>query len=230
VKDWRALVTAGPTHEAIDPVRYIANRSSGKQGFAIARALSAKGVQVILISGPTNLPDPPGITTIRVESAHEMLQVCQATLPVDIAVFCAAVVDWRVETVAAQKIKKTGSGESEAGPVLTLVENPDILKTISAVGAQRPRLCVGFAAETENVVENATTKRRAKGCDWILANDVSPASGTFGGDSNTIHLITEAGVENWQTLSKAEIGVRLADRLTDTLAPARGNSVQETAR
>lgn len=230
MKDWRALVTAGPTHEAIDPVRYIANRSSGKQGFAIARALSAKGAQVILISGPTNLPDPPGITTIHVESAREMLEACQATMPVDIAVFCAAVVDWRVETVAAQKLKKAETGDTGAGLVLSLVENPDILKTICTASALRPRLCVGFAAETENVIENATAKRRAKGCDWILANDVSPASGTFGGDRNTIHLITEAGVENWQTLSKTDVGIRLADRLADYLAAALDKSAEGAAR
>jgi phosphopantothenoylcysteine decarboxylase/phosphopantothenate--cysteine ligase len=230
VKERRALVTAGPTHEAIDPVRYIANRSSGKQGFAIARALSAKGVQVILISGPTNLPDPSGITTIHVESAREMLEACQATLPVDVAVFCAAVVDWRVKTVATQKIKKAETGAAGVELILSLVENPDILKTICTAGALRPRLCVGFAAETENVIENAIAKRRAKGCNWILSNDVSPASGTFGGDRNTIHLITETGVESWQTLSKTDIGTRLADRLADHLAPGFTKSAEGAAR
>ena len=214
MKGWRALVTAGPTHEPIDPVRFIANRSSGKQGYAVARALRRRGARVILVSGPTVLSDPAGVTTIRVETAREMLAAVEAALPVDVAVFCAAVVDWRVKKESAAKIKKV---KGAPPPVLALVANPDILKTVSRRSENRPRLCIGFAAETDAVIDNARKKRTAKGCDWILANDVSPGSGVFGGDHNRVHLITKDGVEDWLTLSKDEVGDRLADRIAEAL-------------
>jgi phosphopantothenoylcysteine decarboxylase/phosphopantothenate--cysteine ligase len=185
----RALITAGPTHEPIDPVRYIANRSSGKQGFAIARAAAAAGAKVTLVAGPVALADPPGVTVIKVESAREMLAAVEAALPVDIAVFAAAVADWRVAEAGAQKIKKGPGGT----PKLALVENPDILATVAHLKARRPRLVIGFAAETEHVIEHARAKLDRKGCDWIVANDVSPATGIMGGDRNTVHLITRAG-------------------------------------
>jgi phosphopantothenoylcysteine decarboxylase/phosphopantothenate--cysteine ligase len=204
----RALVTSGPTHEPIDPVRYIANRSSGKQGHAIAAALARLGADCVLVSGPTQEPDPPGVRVVRVESAREMLAACEAALPAEIAVCAAAVADWRAEG-AAQKLKKKNGGP----PALRLVENPDILATLSRPGNRRPRLVVGFAAETEKVIENAREKRARKGCDWILANDVSAATGTFGGDANTIHLIDAAGVEDWPALSKHDVGERLAQRI-----------------
>jgi phosphopantothenoylcysteine decarboxylase/phosphopantothenate--cysteine ligase len=212
----RALVTSGPTYEPIDPVRFIANRSSGKQGHAIAAALARRGAAAVLVSGPTAEPDPPGISVVRVGTAREMLAACQAALPVDIAVCAAAVADWRAEE-APQKIKKKG-----APPALRLVENPDILATLSAAGNLRPRLVVGFAAETENLIANAQAKRAKKGCDWILANDVSAASGTFGGDSNTIHLVTEAGVEDWPPLSKRDVAEQLAERVVAALRPKAG--------
>ncbi len=207
----RALVTSGPTHEAIDPVRYIANRSSGKQGHAIAAALAQAGAETTLVTGPVQLPDPPGVTVHPIESAREMLAACEAALPADIAVFAAAVADWRVASEAEQKMKKDGSG---APPPLPLTENPDILATISK-HAKRPPLVVGFAAETETVVEHAKAKRLRKGCDWILANDVSPETGTFGGDANTIHLIHGDGVEDWPTLSKDAVAERLAARIAE---------------
>jgi phosphopantothenoylcysteine decarboxylase/phosphopantothenate--cysteine ligase len=208
LKGRRALVTSGPTHEAIDPVRYIANRSSGKQGHAIAAALAGLGADTMLVSGPTAERDPPGVTVVRVQSARDMLAACEKALPADVAVCAAAVADWRAE-VAPQKLKKKGG----AAPALKLVENPDILATLSKPGNRRPRLVVGFAAETEKVVEHAAAKRARKGCDWILANDVSPATGTFGGDANTIHLIDEAGVEDWPPLSKRDVAERLAQRI-----------------
>lgn len=211
----RALVTSGPTHEPIDPVRYIANRSSGKQGHAIAAALAALGADVTLVSGPVALPDPEGVRVVKVESARQMLDACRAALPADIAVCAAAVADWRVEA-SGQKIKKTAGA---AAPALTFTENPDILATLSAAGPNRPALVVGFAAETEQVLENATAKRARKGCDWILANDVSPATGTFGGDRNTLHLITAAATEEWPTLDKTEAAARLADRIAAALMP-----------
>ncbi len=212
----RALVTSGPTHEAIDPVRYIANRSSGKQGHAIAAALAEMGAETVLISGPTALADPPGVSVFRIESAREMLTACERALPAEVAVCAAAVADWRVASAAEQKLKKNGGG---APPPLTLAENPDILATLSQPGNRRPRLVVGFAAETENVVANARVKRAKKGCDWILANDVATGSGTFGGDRNTIHLVTEKGVETWPTLAKEDVARRLAERIADTLRP-----------
>ncbi len=212
----RALVTSGPTFEAIDPVRYLANHSSGKQGHALARALAAAGAETILVSGPTQLANPAGVTVHNIRSAEEMLAACQSSLPVDIVVCAAAVADWRIKNPAAQKIKKNGPNSRGGGaPVLELAENPDILATLSKSGAQRPNLVVGFAAETESVVQQAIEKRRAKGCDWIVANDVSPGTGTFGGDANTVHVIDEAGVENWPRLDKEEVARRLTLRIAD---------------
>ncbi len=209
----RALVTSGPTHEAIDPVRYIANRSSGKQGHAIAAALARRGAHTTLVAGPTNQPDPAGVNMIRVESAREMLAACEKALPADVAVCAAAVADWRVTTEATEKIKKSGTGV----PTLEMTENPDILATLSAAANTRPALVIGFAAETENVVEYAQAKRSKKGCDWILANDVSPGTDTFGGTDNTIHLVSADGIEDWPRMSKTDIAERLADRITEQL-------------
>src|SRR6266851_3380981 len=212
----RALVTSGPTHEPIDPVRYIANRSSGKQGHAIAAALAGLGAETVLVSGPSRETDPRGVRVVHVETARQMLSACEAALPADIAVCAAAVADWRVADAAEHKIKKNGKP-----PSLKLAENPDILKTLSQAGNRRPALVVGFAAETEEVVRHAQAKLARKGCDWILANDVSPASGTFGGDSNTIHLVEAAGVEDWPALTKQEVAKRLAERIGAHFA-ARG--------
>jgi phosphopantothenoylcysteine decarboxylase/phosphopantothenate--cysteine ligase len=209
----RALVTSGPTHEPIDPVRYLANRSSGKQGHAIAAALARAGADTVLIAGPTGEPDPPGVTVRHIESARDMMKACEAALPVEIAVCAAAVADWRVEAAAAQKLKKNG-----AAPTLRLTENPDILKNLSQPGNRRPRLVVGFAAETENLIASAQKKRAAKGCDWIVANDVSPATGTFGGDANTVHVVDAGGVEDWPLLSKREVAERLAARIAQFFA------------
>lgn len=207
----KALVTSGPTHEPIDPVRYIANRSSGKQGHAIAEALQQLGAITTLVSGPTNLSAPAGVKLVRVETAHEMLAACEAALPVDIAICAAAVADWRVDHAANQKIKKGAGGM----PALKLVENPDILHTLSARADKRPRLVVGFAAETENVIAHAQAKRAKKGCDWIVANDVSPATGVMGGDDNTVHLITATTADAWPKLSKREVAARLAQKISD---------------
>ncbi|MBX6372642.1 MAG: bifunctional phosphopantothenoylcysteine decarboxylase/phosphopantothenate--cysteine ligase CoaBC [Acetobacteraceae bacterium] len=207
-----ALVTSGPTHEAIDPVRYIANRSSGKQGHAIAAALAALGARVTLVSGPVALPDPPGVTVRRVESARDMLAACEAALPADIAVCAAAVADWRVAAVAGQKMKKV---PGQPPPPLALALNPDILATLSA-HQQRPRLVIGFAAETEEVVANAVEKRRRKGCDWIVANDVS--GDVMGGEENAVHLVTGQGVEDWPRMPKEEVARRLAARIAEAFA------------
>ncbi len=207
----RALVTIGPTHEPIDPVRYIANRSSGKQGHAIAAALARLGAATTLVTGPTREPDPAGVTVVRIETARQMLDACLAALPADVAVCAAAVADWRVATEAGQKLKK----ESGGLPTLTLAENPDILATLSRRDGDRPALVVGFAAETEKLVEHAAAKRLRKGCDWIVANDVSAATGTFGGDANAVHLITGDRVEDWPRLTKAEVGDRLAARIAE---------------
>ena len=213
----RVLITAGPTHEPIDPVRYIANRSSGKQGFAIAAAAQAAGAEVILISGPVDLDDPEGVTVQHVESARDMLAAVEAALPVDIAIFAAAVADWRVVSEGTQKLKKTGA----ALPPLQLTENPDILATIARRDANRPPLVIGFAAETENLLANAKTKIARKGCDWIVANDVSPSSGVMGGDSNTVHLLTRLGndiaVEAWAAMSKGEVAATLVARIAQYL-------------
>lgn len=209
----RVLITAGPTHEAIDPVRYIANRSSGKQGFAIAAAAQKFGADVVLISGPVDLDDPKGVTVKRVESAREMLAQVEARLPVDIAIFAAAVADWRVASEGTQKIKKTGDGM----PPLQLVENPDILATIAKLDSKRPSLVIGFAAETEHLIDNAKGKLKRKGCDWIVANDVSSETGTMGGDSNTVHLLRRDGadvsVDSWPAMSKAEVATALVARI-----------------
>lgn len=208
----RVLITSGPTHEPIDPVRYLANRSSGKQGYAIAQAVARLGAETVLVSGPTTLPDPPGVTVKRVETAREMLAACEAALPADIAICAAAVADWRVASDAEQKLKKA---PGEQAPALALVENPDILATLSQLKGKRPQLVVGFAAETEKVIEHATAKRQRKGCDWIVANDVSPATGVMGGDLNTVHLITREGQEDWPLLPKQAVAERLARRIAD---------------
>lgn len=208
----RAIVTSGPTHEAIDPVRYLANRSSGKQGHAIAHALAKLGAEVLLVAGPNNLADPEGVVVRDIESAAQMLAACEAALPADIAVCAAAVADWRVAGEAEQKMKKDGSGRP---PALALVENPDILRTLSQLNGGRPDLVVGFAAETEKVVHHAKSKRTQKGCDWIVANDVGAGTGVMGGDENTVHLITVQGVENWPTMPKDAVAVALARRIAD---------------
>lgn len=210
LKGKHILVTAGPTHEPIDPVRYIANRSSGKQGFAIAGALAALGARVTLVAGPVALPTPAGVERVDVETAREMAAAVDAALPADAAVMVAAVADWRASDAAGQKIKK---GDS-AAPALTLVENPDILAGL-AQSAHRPRLLIGFAAETERVVEHAVAKRARKGADWIVANDVS--GDVMGGESNLVHLVTESGVESWERLAKADVARRLAERIADAL-------------
>ena len=214
----RALVTSGPTYEAIDPVRYIANRSSGRQGHAIADALSRLGAETMLISGPTNLADPAGVRVVRVESAEDMLAACQAALPADVAVCAAAVADWKVTSASSQKLKKDGGL-----PRLELAHNPDILASLSAAGNQRPALVIGFAAETENVIEHATAKRAKKGCDWILANDVAPTTGTFGGAKNRIHMIDDRGVETWPVMTKTAVAAELADRIAEHLAARSGS-------
>jgi phosphopantothenoylcysteine decarboxylase/phosphopantothenate--cysteine ligase len=207
-----AIVTSGPTHEAIDPVRYIANRSSGRQGHAIAAALAALGARVTLVSGPVALADPPGVTVRRVESARDMLAACEAALPADIAVCAAAVADWRVAAAAERKIKKV---PGQPPPPLALALNPDILATLAA-HARRPRLVVGFAAETEEVVASAIAKRARKGCDWMVANDVS--GDVMGGAENAVHLVTAEGVEDWPRLPKEEVARRLAARIAAAFA------------
>jgi len=217
----RILITAGPTHEPIDPVRYIANRSSGKQGFAIAVAAQAAGADVTLISGPVDLGDPAGVTVKRVESARDMLREVEATLPVDIAIFAAAVADWRVANEGEQKLKKGAQGM----PPLQLVENPDILATVSKPTARRPKLVIGFAAETEHLIENAKAKFARKGCDWIVANDVSPATGVMGGDRNTVHLLArenggEITVDSWPVMTKEQVAAELVTRIGNSLEKA----------
>jgi phosphopantothenoylcysteine decarboxylase/phosphopantothenate--cysteine ligase len=214
----RALVTSGPTYEPIDPVRYISNRSSGKQGHAIAAALANLGAQVTLITGPVRLPDPPGVETIHIESAREMLGAALGRLPVDVAVCAAAVADWTVSNASKEKRKKDASGQP---PPIELTPNPDILATLSERGTARPRLVVGFAAETEKLLEHAQSKLQRKGCDWILANDVSPASGTFGGDSNKIYLITPQGVDEWPRMTKIAVAELLARRIAEKLGEAK---------
>lgn len=209
------LVTSGPTHEPIDPVRFIANRSSGKQGHAIARAAAAAGARVTLVSGPVAVPDPPGVDMRRVETAREMLAAVEAALPADVAVFCAAVADWHVASEGSQKIKKTQAGP----PVLALVENPDILATIARMAQGRPRLVVGFAAETQDIRENAEAKLARKGCDWIVANDVSPSGGVMGGDRNTVLLVTRDGEEAWPTMDKDAVARALVERIAAALGP-----------
>ena len=209
-----AIVTSGPTHEPIDPVRYIANRSSGRQGHAIAAALAELGARVTLVSGPVTVPDPAGVTVRPVESAREMLEACQAALPADIAVFAAAVADWRVANAAEGKIKKQAG---QPAPALELVPNPDILATIAAAGPDRPRLVVGFAAETNDLMENAQAKRQRKNADWIVANDVSPATGIMGGEENAVHILSAEGVEDWPRVKKTEVARRLAEKIAQKL-------------
>jgi len=211
----RVLVTSGPTYEPIDPVRYIANRSSGRQGHAIAAAAAAAGAAVTLVSGPVGIPDPPGVATVHVESAREMLAAVENALPADIAVFAAAVADWRTEAAAAEKIKKDG----KRLPALDLVENPDILATVARLKTGRPPLVVGFAAESEKVIEHARAKLKKKGCDLIVANDVAPGTGVMGGTSNTVHLVTRDEVETWPTLDKDEVARRLVERFARIATP-----------
>jgi phosphopantothenoylcysteine decarboxylase/phosphopantothenate--cysteine ligase len=213
----RVLITSGPTQEPIDPVRYIANRSSGKQGHALARAAAALGAEVTLISGPVALADPQGVRVVKVETAHEMLAATLAALPADIAIFAAAVADWRAVDEAQHKLKKQNQVEAE----LKLAVNPDILATVAKPGPNRPRLVIGFAAETENLIENAKAKRQAKNADWIVANDVWPGTGAMGGDDTQIHLVTASGVEEWPPLSKEETAARLLARAADALSAMR---------
>ncbi len=203
-----ALVTSGPTREAIDAVRYLANHSSGKQGHAVAGALADLGARTILVSGPCSTPPPPGVELRRVETAQDMLAAAQEALPVDVAVCAAAVCDWRIGNRRGRKIKK-----GKTPPVLELAENPDILASLAGAEKNRPALVVGFAAETEKLLDQAAAKRRAKGCDWILANDVSPQSGVLGGEMNQVHLISQAGCESWERMSKAAVAERLARRI-----------------
>jgi phosphopantothenoylcysteine decarboxylase/phosphopantothenate--cysteine ligase len=214
----RVLVTSGPTSEPIDPVRFIANRSSGKQGHAIAATAAAAGAEVVLISGPVAVPDPAGVSVVKVETARQMLEAVEQALPADVAVFAAAVADWRPRQASAGKIKKDGSGT----PALELVENPDILATIAhRKSARRPRLVIGFAAETDNVVDHAKAKRKKKGCDWVLANDVSLGTGVMGGDNNTVHLVSAAGVEAWPPQSKENVARMLVERIAAELRNKR---------
>jgi phosphopantothenoylcysteine decarboxylase/phosphopantothenate--cysteine ligase len=209
----RALVTSGPTYEPLDPVRFLGNRSSGKQGHAIARALASLGADTTLVTGPTHEPDPIGVTIVRVESAAEMLAACQRALPADVAVCAAAVADWTPAQVATAKRKKNGG----APPTIELVETADILATLSKPGNARPRIVVGFAAETENLIANAQAKLQRKGCDWIVANLVGGDTGTFGGDDNEVALVSNDGVDNWPRASKEQVATRLAARIADTL-------------
>jgi phosphopantothenoylcysteine decarboxylase/phosphopantothenate--cysteine ligase len=215
----RMLVTSGPTREPIDPVRYFSNRSSGRQGHAVAHAAARAGADVLLVSGPVEIPDPEGVKTVHVETARQMLDAAEAALPADVAVCVAAVADWRAEQAAAQKLKK----RSGKPPAIALIENPDVLATI-ARHARRPRLVIGFAAETEKLIEHARAKLKAKDCDWIVANDVSPESGVFGGGTNQIHLVTKTGVESWPLQSKEAVAGRLVQKIAATLAAPGANA------
>ena len=215
LKGRRILVTSGPTHEPIDPVRYIANRSSGAQGTAIARALTALGADVVFVTGPADVPPPGGVDLHRVETAREMLAACEAALPVDAAVCAAAVADWRMASAATSKMKKTAGGL----PQLEFAENPDILATLSQRAQDRPALVIGFAAETDDLEANAAAKRLRKGCDWIVANDVSAGTGIMGGTENAVLLITDTGTEAWPRMPKDRVAARLAQRIADVLAP-----------
>ncbi|MEP3122603.1 MAG: bifunctional phosphopantothenoylcysteine decarboxylase/phosphopantothenate--cysteine ligase CoaBC [Nisaea sp.] len=208
------VITSGPTHEPIDPVRYIANRSSGKQGHAIAAAAAAAGAQVTLISGPVSIPDPLGVAVVHVETAEQMLAAVTKALPADVAIMAAAVADWRALSEGAQKIKKDSSGQP---PALNLAENPDILATIGHHERLRPRLLVGFAAETQNLLDNARGKLERKRADWIVANDVSPETGVMGGDANTVRIVSAEGIEDWPNLDKTEVARRLVARIADYL-------------
>ncbi len=210
----RIVVTSGPTHEPIDPVRYIANRSSGAQGTALARALRDRGAEVVFITGPAEVPPPEGVQVVPVQSARDMAAAVEAALPADAGVFAAAVADWRVASASDRKLKKSKDGL----PVLEFAENPDILKGVAQMTSGRPALVVGFAAETNDVVDNATAKRKRKGCDWIVANDVSPATGIMGGSENAVTLISEDGAESWPRMGKDEVAARLAARIAAALA------------
>ncbi len=217
LRDVPALVTAGPTHEPLDPVRYLANRSSGKQGYAIACALRDLGAKVTLVSGPTNIPSPIGIETIRVETARQMMEASEAALPATIAVCCAAVADYRPEIETEHKIKKERGGLS----AISLAENPDILKALSRHKTKRPDLVVGFAAETDDVLAHADAKRERKGCDWIVANDVRPGTGTMGGDRNTVTILSDEGDETWPDMPKDDVARKLANKIADVIAKPR---------
>jgi len=213
LKGRRILVTSGPTHEPIDPVRYIANRSSGAQGTALARALAALGAEVVFVTGPADVPPPAGVQVVPVQTAAQMMEAVQAALPVDAGVFAAAVADWRVTSASDSKIKKSKDGL----PQLTFAENPDILKTVSHMKKDRPKLVVGFAAETDDVLANATAKRIRKGCDWIVANDVSPATGIMGGTQNDVTVIDAQGADNWPRMDKDQVASKLAARIAQAL-------------
>ncbi|MGJ8597316.1 bifunctional phosphopantothenoylcysteine decarboxylase/phosphopantothenate--cysteine ligase CoaBC [Sulfitobacter sp.] len=214
LKGRRILVTSGPTHETIDPVRYIANRSSGAQGTALARALAALGADVVFVTGPADVPPPDGVEVVAVQTAQQMKEAVDAALPVDVAIFAAAVADWRVTSASDRKLKKTKDGL----PVLEFAENPDILHGVSQMGKGRPPLVIGFAAETNDVIENATAKRLRKGCDWIVANDVSPETGIMGGAENAVTLISDAGAEEWPRMGKDEVAQKLAARIADAIS------------
>ncbi len=214
LKGKRILVTSGPTHEPIDPVRYIANRSSGAQGTAVARALAALGAEVVFVTGPADVQPPQGVQVVQVETAQQMSDAVDAALPVNAGVFAAAVADWKVATASDRKLKKSRDGL----PSLEFAENPDILKRVSQMGAGRPDLVVGFAAETDDVIDNATAKRARKGCDWIVANDVSPATGIMGGSENAVVLISDQGAESWPRMGKDMVAARLAQKIADALA------------
>ena len=213
LKGRRILVTSGPTHEPIDPVRYIANRSSGAQGTALARALAALGAQVVFVTGPADVPPPEGVEVVAVQTAQQMKEAVDAALPVDAAIFAAAVADWRVTSASDRKLKKTKDGL----PVLEFAENPDILHGVSQMKKDRPPLVIGFAAETNDVIENATAKRLRKGCDWIVANDVSPETGIMGGAENAVTLISDAEAEDWPRMGKDEVAQKLAARIADAI-------------
>jgi phosphopantothenoylcysteine decarboxylase/phosphopantothenate--cysteine ligase len=212
LKGKHVLVTSGPTHEPIDPVRYIANRSSGAQGAAIAQALLGLGAKVTFVTGPADVAAPMGVDLIEVQTAAQMQAAVKAALPADAAVFAAAVADWRMANAVDEKIKKDGNGL----PVLEFAENPDILATVCA-GKQKPKLVVGFAAETQDVIENATAKRKRKGCDWIVANDVSPSTGIMGGSENDVTLISKDGAEDWPRMGKDQVAQRLAEKIAEAL-------------
>ena len=214
LKGRRVLVTSGPTHEPIDPVRYIANRSSGAQGTALARALSALGAEVVFVTGPADVAPPEGVQVIKVQTARQMLDAVQDALPVDAGVFAAAVADWHVTSASDKKLKKSKDGL----PSLAFAENPDILKTVAQMKKGRPSLVVGFAAETNDVIENATAKRKRKGCDWIVANDVSPETGIMGGSENAVTIIDNDGADTWPRMNKAQVANQLAARIAAALA------------
>ena len=214
LKGKRVLITSGPTHEPIDPVRYIANRSSGAQGTALANALSALGADVVFVAGPADVAPPSGVEVIAVQTAQQMLEAVQTALPADVAIFAAAVADWRVEGASDRKLKKTKDGL----PTITFAENPDILAHVSQLKTGRPALVVGFAAETNDVEANATAKLKRKGCDWIVANDVSPETGIMGGSENDVAIISQAGVDEWPRMSKEMVSRKLAQRIAEAIA------------